>query len=506
MRTAAICPTCATFENALCVIYNGPYLPNLNISPLESLESALIKINLNTVTTVGAGNPTASPTHLGQFYVNTTTGVIFYATSLGLGPASWTIIGNGLGFTAENVVNKTTSASDIIAYASSIVKYPSVKSIKDYVDQSINAVDLQTVLNNGHDLLNEINTQGTNAGGGTFSGTNVNAFGLNTAANNSGSHVNAMGNGTAFGNTGSNVNAFGDSAGVSNTFNNVTLLGYATTAGANDQLVFSNGAGFNARISNTNLTANRTYQLPNAAGTIALTSNITTATLQTVTAGANKDLTNGINLQGTGAGTGNTGTSDINAFGTNAALNNQGQYVNAIGNQAVGSNTGGNTGNHVNGIGQFAAYNNGGDYINAMGISAASGNSGDVVVAIGNYSAENNTGDGVVAIGSCGVDNTGDYVNAIGYAAASNNTGSQVNAMGQIAAESNTGSNVNAFGNAAGQNNTISGATIFSNASLPSYANHAAAAAAITVLLGGSPNCTYLYHNQATNSIGAVRL
>ena len=33
-----------------------------------------------------------------------------------------------------------------------------------------------------------------------------------------------------------------------------------------------------------------------------------------------------------------------------------------------------------------------------------------------------------------------------------------------------------------------------------------AASAAITVVLGGSAGSTYLYHDQATNSIGAVRL
>jgi len=44
------------------------------------------------------------------------------------------------------------------------------------------------------------------------------------------------------------------------------------------------------------------------------------------------------------------------------------------------------------------------------------------------------------------------------------------------------------------------------NTLLPTYADHTAAAAAITVLLGAVAGNTYLYHNQATNSIGAVRL
>jgi hypothetical protein len=80
------------------------------------------------------------------------------------------------------------------------------------------------------------------------------------------------------------------------------------------------------------------------------------------------------------------------------------------------------------------------------------------------------------------------------------------NFFGTSAGQNSTGNNVNAFGNDAGNGNALNGQTIFSNASMPSFADHTAAAAAITVLLGASANCTYLYHNQATNSIGAVKL
>ena len=45
MRTAAICPTCATYTNAVCVIYDGPYLSNLGINPMSSLDNALQQIN-----------------------------------------------------------------------------------------------------------------------------------------------------------------------------------------------------------------------------------------------------------------------------------------------------------------------------------------------------------------------------------------------------------------------------------------------------------------------------
>lgn len=66
MRTAAICPTCATYENALCVLYNGSYLFNTGIAPLDSMEVALQKIDplivlgissTNGVLNINAGAP-----------------------------------------------------------------------------------------------------------------------------------------------------------------------------------------------------------------------------------------------------------------------------------------------------------------------------------------------------------------------------------------------------------------------------------------------------------------
>ena len=217
-------------------------------------------------------------------------------------------------------------------------------------------------------------------------------------------------------------------------------------------IFMSNGTG-DSQIQCTNLTTSgRILELPDASGTIALTN---TVTLQNVLAGTNKNLTSGINLQGTNAGGGTFSGTNINAFGTNAAQNNSGSYVNALGQSSAGGNSG--------------------DRVNAFGFGAAN-------------------------------DNSGNDVNAFGNVAAETNSGNDVNAFGATAAVGNTGNNVNAFGYGAGQNNTIGGATIFSNASLPSYADYTAASAAITVVLGGTAGCTYLYHDQATNSIGAVRL
>jgi len=56
MRVAEICPDCATYINAACIIYNGEYLSNIDVSPLDSLDDILVKINdalgaLTTTTT-----------------------------------------------------------------------------------------------------------------------------------------------------------------------------------------------------------------------------------------------------------------------------------------------------------------------------------------------------------------------------------------------------------------------------------------------------------------------
>ena len=92
MRTAAICPTCATYENALCVLYNGLYLNNIDVEPLDSVETALLKINDNLVPLTGASNPSTSATYVGQLYVNTSNSTLFFAKSVGSGAADWHLI------------------------------------------------------------------------------------------------------------------------------------------------------------------------------------------------------------------------------------------------------------------------------------------------------------------------------------------------------------------------------------------------------------------------------
>ena len=381
-------------------------------------------------------------------------------------------------------------------------------------------------------LTNGRNLQGTGAGDGVFAGVDVNAFGANAANSNLGTSVNAFGNNAARSNSGYNVNAIGASAAQGNSNSQVNAIG--------QQAAYqNNGVNVNAI----------GYQV------------------------AYQNYGQAVNAMGYAAAKSNLG-SDTNAFGTNAALSNQGQYVNAIGNQAAGSNLA----NHVNAIGQQAAYQNESQYVNAfgqeagysngnmatnlnaLGHSAAYDNEGENVNAMGQSAAFQNTGSAINAFGDqaawrngypgfttyevnafgtmaakeneshdvnfmgyeAGMSNSGAIVNGFGkYAASANsggevnamgfeaayaNTGSYVNAFGNSAASGNSGSNVNAFGTSAGNANSLSGMTIFANDCMPSYTNYAAASAAITVLLGASSGCTYLYHDQATNSIGAVRL
>ena len=107
---------------------------------------------------------------------------------------------------------------------------------------------------------------------------------------------------------------------------------------------------------------------------------------------------------------------------------------------------------------------------------------------------------------NAGLNNTGGQVVGLGESAGNGNTGSSNVFLGWVAGASNTGSNVVAIGLSSAASNTQSGRFIVGNTEMPTFANHAAAALAITVPLGASAGSTYMYHNQATNSIGAVRL
>ena len=125
MRTAQICPTCATFTNAACVIYDGLYLSNINVSPLDPLDVALgfinssvgtintsingINTSINNINTsisnintsianinirftplFGAGGPTGrTSTYIGQTYIDTTNNQMYFSYTTGVGTTTW---------------------------------------------------------------------------------------------------------------------------------------------------------------------------------------------------------------------------------------------------------------------------------------------------------------------------------------------------------------------------------------------------------------------------------
>jgi hypothetical protein len=428
MRTAAICPTCATYTNAVCVIYDGDYLPDIDASPMDSLELILVNIDdavgsiSSTVSTINSQITTINANlALKEDSANKSNGPLGSSSTLFPTENSVKTYVDTQDALNEKVANKVTSQATFISNGTSTIKYPAVKAVKDYVDAvttgllqdngnydptitgdyptsantlstgnpmtgdlwyidtagtmngnavlvgySVRALidnpsptadgdwaisnvglgfipedsanksddatfnggtpshvefptqyavatyfannlpspDLQTVLGNGHTLTNGRNFQGDNAGVGNLgfdvnafgqaagynnTGTNVNGFGVDAAHDNtggdvnalgissaqvnSGSDVNALGSAAANGNTGNHVNALGRDAGISNSFSHVTLLGNNAQASGNNQLVFASGSGYNAQFSNTNITADRKYDLPNAAGRLVLSVN-----------------------------------------------------------------------------------------------------------------------------------------------------------------------------------------------------------------------------------------
>jgi hypothetical protein len=75
------------------VLYNGPYLTNANINPLDSLEVALEKINDNLVPKTGTAAPSAAAIYLGQLYVRTSGSPnLYYAQTVGTGALDWRIV------------------------------------------------------------------------------------------------------------------------------------------------------------------------------------------------------------------------------------------------------------------------------------------------------------------------------------------------------------------------------------------------------------------------------
>jgi hypothetical protein len=225
-----------------------------------------------------------------------------------------------------------------------------------------------------------------------------------------------------------------------------------------------------------------------------------------------------VNAYGEAAATNNTGD-DVNGLGYYAAINNTGNSVNSLGNFAGNGNTGTsvnglgtaatmqNTGSDVNAMGNSAARSNLGSDVNAIGFEAARGNTGTGVYvnAIGRFAARDNSGANVNAIGQNAANaNSGDNVNGLGVNATRLNEGDNVNGFGTNAANGNTGNHVTAIGLNAGLGNTLANSFIIGAAELPTFADPAAAALAITVALGATANNRYLYVDLTDDTIKCV--
>ena len=241
----------------------------------------------------------------------------------------------------------------------------------------------------------------------------------------------------------------------------------------------------------------------------------------------NHDLVDGNNFQGTGAGASGSGATQVIAIGENAAKNNGGGASLLV---AIGSDAGlNNTGSEGVFLGVSAGIDNIGSNVIAINTNSANNNSGNNVIAIGQDAATNNTKDKLIGVGiGAGFGNKGDevigiginaangnkigadYVIAVGSGAAQNNEGSLVTALGIAAATGNKKSNVIALGTQAGLNNNRAQSVIISNSELPTFLDYAAATDPLSLVsitvANGATTGTYLFHNEATNSIGAVRI
>jgi hypothetical protein len=84
MRTAAICPTCATFFNAACIVYDGDLLNNLDVAPLDTLDIILGKINTALEPQSGHGTPISNVVYVGQFYIDLDVPALWVGLAVGI--------------------------------------------------------------------------------------------------------------------------------------------------------------------------------------------------------------------------------------------------------------------------------------------------------------------------------------------------------------------------------------------------------------------------------------
>ena len=193
------------------------------------------------------------------------------------------------------------------------------------------------------------------------------------------------------------------------------------------------------------------------------------------------------------------GTSTIGLAGV---LANGNSLTTLNNNNFQGDSTGG-TLSQSNAFGFFAGFNATGSNANFIGTGAGYSSDGPYAIGLGAQSLNNNLGDEVIGIGRGACDgNSVDFTLGIGSYAMSNNQGLRSIGIGYQAGMGNNGNDVIALGNQAGVSNLLDGVIMISNSCIPQFANHTAASAFFAT---GAPGNTYLYYNNTTNAISAVR-
>ncbi len=111
MRTAAICPTCAVYTNAACIIYDGDRLTNLDVNPLDALDVILGKINVAIEPLEGDGPPTGVPVYVGQYYIDTTNDILYIG--LGTSSSNWGTVGTIITTTTTSTTSTTSTSTTL---------------------------------------------------------------------------------------------------------------------------------------------------------------------------------------------------------------------------------------------------------------------------------------------------------------------------------------------------------------------------------------------------------
>lgn len=285
MRTAAICPTCATYVNALCVIYNGPGLTNINVAPLDDLETIVQNINDNLVPIYGSGAPTNSAVYEGQIYIDNATGDVYIATATGGGPADWVELA------LRSAIPSAPSLSDVLLVGNTTTTQIVVQDFLNSPTQTHTISPDNLQLNDlGQDLntqyhVNDILVEEISTGNFLQIAIDNTQNQTITFPDNSGQlallsdTVLDLQQVTDNGNLTTDI-IFADSFSSTPTYlsNDASLLGYigdgVTAHGALTLREDSDGTGFASTITaDIDLTADRTISIPDADGTMVLSVN-----------------------------------------------------------------------------------------------------------------------------------------------------------------------------------------------------------------------------------------